>query len=242
MTNAEIIAYYANLLILQYRGQPKAYATISALVDPIVMDQLPVAVQNAFNLIDGTGTAIGKQLDTLGKYAGVIRSGNGFSGPIVLDDSDFLTLIQIAILTNSAGSSLATIQNLLAEFFPDEILVFDYQNMQMSYLISSTIGSQDLAQLVVTEGLLPKPMGVSLATVIYAPVITDFFGMTDARLYELTHEIQANATPFNDAADYQMDWPWMDARYAIGPHFQQILITESGDILTTESGDPLALG
>lgn len=42
MTPLEIVAYYANLLILQYLGKPKAYATISTLVSPVIMPQVSV--------------------------------------------------------------------------------------------------------------------------------------------------------------------------------------------------------
>jgi Protein of unknown function (DUF2612) len=204
----DLINYYANLLILQYLGKSKAYATIQALVTPVIMDQLPLQVQNAFNLV-GPSPAQGVQLDILGKYAGVTRNGYGFHGvPITLNDSDFLTLIQMAIIKNSADSSLATIQSLLAQFFPNEVLVFDYQNMQMSYLISSTLGTPHLVQLFVSEGLLPKPMTVSLATVIYAPVINQFFGF---RTYFLA---PFNSEPLNNYSSYQTNWPWLS--YANG--------------------------
>src|ERR1017187_2134953 len=124
MTTQELINYYANLLILQYIGKTNAYATIQALVTPIIMDQLPLLVQSAFNM---DGSAVGVQLDVLGKYAGVVRSGYGLTGqPITLDDADFFTFIQVAILTNSAGSDLSTIQNLLHTYFPEELLVFDH--------------------------------------------------------------------------------------------------------------------
>lgn len=230
MTTQQLINYYAGLLILQYLQKPKAYATIQTLVSPVIMSQLPLAVQNAFNL-NGTSPAVGPQLDVLGKYAGVSRQGIGFLGNyIVLDDSDFLTLIQFAVIKNSAGSSLATIQSLINQYFPDEVLVFDYQNMQMSYLISSIVGSQNLIQLLVSEGLLPKPMGVSLGAVIYVPVINHFFGF---RTYLLP---AFNANPFNDYGSYQLTWPWLSYRDAIGPTYVQDLLTESGSILDTESG------
>lgn len=170
---------------------------------------LPLAVQNAFNL-NGADTAVGAQLDILGKYTGVTRSGNGFSGPITLADDEFLKLIQLAIVTNSAQSDLATIQSLLHEFFPDEILVFDYQNMRMSYLISSSIGSQGLVQLFVTEGLLPKPMGVQLSVTVYTPIITSFFGF---RTYDLP---QLNAKPFNTYDNYNLTWSWLTYADGVG--------------------------
>ena len=78
---------------------------------------LPLAVQNGYNLT-GDDTAIGDQLDVIGKYAGVSRSGQGFSTNITLDDADFLQLIRAAIVQNSSGSSLYDIQALIAEFFP----------------------------------------------------------------------------------------------------------------------------
>lgn len=174
---------------------------------------LPIAVQNAFNLI-GSNIAIGAQLDVLGKYTGVSRSGAGFAGPIILDDADFLQLIRLAIVTNSEGSDLGTIENLLNQFFPNgEILVFDYQNMRMSYLINSSIGSQELVQLFVTEGLLPKPMGVQLAAPIYSNNLK-FFGMVSASTvaaYAAQNSVSVNTaanavmaadniTPLNTAA------------------------------------------
>lgn len=164
---------------------------------------LPLAVQNAFNL-RGSNLAVGVQLDVIGKYAGVTRNGYSFTGvPITLDDADFATLIQFATITNSAGSDLATIQKLMNQFFPNEVLVFDYQNMRMSYLISSSLGSQNLIQLVVGEGLLPKPMGVQLSTTVYTPVITSFFGF---RTYDLP---QFNAKPFNTYDSYNTTWSWL---------------------------------
>ena len=73
----------------------------------------------------------------IGKYVGVSRNSYDFSGPIVLDDADFLTVIKMGIIVNNAGSSLADIQNLLAVYFPGTLLVFDYQNMQMDYFFNS---------------------------------------------------------------------------------------------------------
>lgn len=197
MTDQEIIDYYANLLILQYLQEPKAYAHIQTLVTPVIMNQLPVAVQNAYAI----PTAQGVQLDILGKYVGASRIGNTFAGPIVLSDADFSILIQIAIFTNNAGSSLATIQHLIALYFAGQILVFDFVNMRMGYFLS--IGSKDLVEMIIVQGLLPKPMGVQLSSVIYAPIINRFFGF---RTYELPG---VNNTPFNTYAVYDMTAPWL---------------------------------
>lgn len=226
-----LINYYANLLINQYAGKPKAVATIQAIAGQAIMPQaadptLPLALSAGFNLT-GSSPAVGVQLDILGKYAGVVRSGIGATGPVTLSDADFLQMILFATLVNNAGSSLSAIQQAIYNFFPGEVYVFDLANMQMSYLINSSIGSQNLIQLVVNAGLLPKPMGVQLASIIYAPNVTTFFGF---RTYELPAH---NASPFNDYASYITTWPWLTYQDALLPAIQ--LTDESGNVLITEN-------
>lgn len=313
MDSTEFTTYYANLLILQYLGKPKAYATIEALLNPVIIcqlentvqtisfdgvsasgsfelvygvstsaaiawnasnatiksaiqaivgdlvviavtgsiasqtltvlfnntseisvltaganslmtsapaavaiditgiaDQGPLAlsVQNAFNLI-GSSPAVGKQLDILGKYAGVSRNGYDFSGPVTLDDSDFLALIKMAIVQNSAGSSLYDIEVLLNQFFPGSFLVFDYANMHMDYWFLTTIGSRTLIEFFVKQRKLPKPMGVQLGVTIYAPALHHVFGF---RTY--TAPAPSFSSPFNSYVDYDTDTHWLS--YADG--------------------------
>ncbi len=202
MTTEDLITYYAKLLILQYVGKPKAYDTIKALVRMVVMDQLPVDVQDAFDI----DTAVGVQLNVLGKYVGADRSGNGFTAPITLSDEDYRSFIRICIVSNNNGSSLYDIQTLIHQQFGNEILVYDYANMHMNYFINYSVGSQYLIQMFITEGKLPKPMGVRLA-IIYAPT-NHFFGF---RTYTIN---TANNFPFNSYTDYHMDYPWLSYIYA----------------------------
>lgn len=183
------------------------------LVTPVITETdltLPLAVQAGYN-ITGPNPAVGKQLDVLGKYVGASRTSRGFTTQITLDDVDFLSLIQMAITINNSGSSLATIQQQLHQFFPNEILVFDYKDMTMSYLISEAVGSQELIQVFIEEGFLPRPMTVRIRVVIYAPTIDNFFGF---RTYELP---AFNASPFNSYTDYEMDRPWLSYADAIIP-------------------------
>ncbi len=168
-------------------------------------ETLPLAIQNAFSL----DTAVGVQLDTLGKYAGVVRIGQGFTAPIELDDDDFRSLIRMAVLTNSAGSDLYTIQSVIQTFFGDQMFVYDYQTMRLSYLVDSSIGSRDLLEMAIVQGLLPKPMAVQLSTTIYNDVIDTFFGYG-------TYEIPAyNNSPYNTYQDYQEDQPFLDYGYGV---------------------------
>lgn len=164
---------------------------------------VPLAIQQAFNIISGTQTAIGVQLDTVGKYEGIVRTGYGYLNvPITLSDTDFLTMIQFAAIVNNGSSDLAFIVGTFNTFFPGEVYPFDHTDMRMSYLISSSVGSQNLIQLIVNEHLIPKPMGVSL-TVIYNPVI-DFFGLST-----YPNGVNPFNRPLNTYTSYNLTWPWL---------------------------------
>lgn len=65
----DTIEYYKNLLIIQYNNKERAAATIGLHVETLLDDNIVCKVQDAFNL----DTAVGVQLDILGKYIGVDR-------------------------------------------------------------------------------------------------------------------------------------------------------------------------
>lgn len=205
MTTAELLTYYSRLLIIQYLGKTKATAHIKAIVAPVIMDQLPVAVQEAFDI----DTAVGVQLNILGKYIGLSRDVYDFNGPVTLTDADYRKILKIKIIQNSSGSSLAEIQRLLFTFFPGQLFVFDYKDMSMSYYFNSSIGSLSLAQIFIKSHLLPRPMGVALKATIYAPVIDKFFGFRDYVNPAM------NVTPFNNYTSYDTNAPWLSYANAI---------------------------
>lgn len=62
--------YYVARLILQYRGLPRARATVAINSKAAVADMIFAQIGPAFDL----ATATGKQLDILGKYIGVPRN------------------------------------------------------------------------------------------------------------------------------------------------------------------------
>ncbi len=150
----------------------RARAHVELLAGVAIMDQLPVTLQDAFNL----ESALGVQLDILGKYLGVTRYGYDFSGAVTLTDDDFRQLIKIAIIQNASKSALSDIQNLLQQFFPGTIYVFDYGDMRMSYFLDSDAISEQLAQFYVKQGSLPKPMGVALGAILFLTTVDNFFG------------------------------------------------------------------
>lgn len=173
MSIDEIVSYYTDLLIIQYRSLVKAKATVDALVRPTVIDQLPVSVQDAFEI----DTAIGNQLDTIAKYIGVERRVQTFTDWITLSDDDFRTLIKIKRALNSTGSSLNDIQNFIVGSANNILQVFDSKNMQMSFYINSSYASLILAQALIRQKLLPRPMGVSFSSIVYLPDLSNLFGM-----------------------------------------------------------------
>lgn len=228
MTALEIIKYYAGLLVIQYVNKPKASATVETSVTGVVMPQadltkvtLPIAVQDAFALT-GSPTATGVQLDILGKYVGVSRSGIGASGPLTLDDTDFLTLIRFAIATNNFGSSLKDITGRLYEFFGDELLVIDLgavAPMQMTYVFSRAFFSDAVLELVVAEGRLPKPMGVGIAA-IAPPALDVLFGYCSYQTATPTDPMTPSVKPYNCGSSYTLgdvssSWVYMDYDYSI---------------------------
>lgn len=75
MTDQELIDYYVNLLIIQYKTLPNATGTIAALATEVVASQIYNQVLNGFEL----QTAIGKQLDILADYVGAPRTIFGYS-------------------------------------------------------------------------------------------------------------------------------------------------------------------
>lgn len=208
MTNQEIIDYYADLLILQYKGKDNAYATIQALATMVVMNQLPLSIENAFEI----DTAVGVQLDVVGKYAGISRYQNDFTGPVTLTDADFRLLIKIKIIQNNAGSSLSDIQTLLEFFFSGALMVYDYKSMRLSYTFDSGAASTSLAEVFVNAGLLPKPMGVQLSVLISVPDPSILFGF---RTY---YAPAFNATPFNRYPNgFNVTWEWLSYADGVSP-------------------------
>lgn len=67
----KLVEYYVNLLIIQYHNKPKAKATIRAFLSQLLeFYTLVKEIQYAY----GIDTAIGDQLDIVGKYFGVSRN------------------------------------------------------------------------------------------------------------------------------------------------------------------------
>lgn len=152
-------------------GDSKPVGTTVTTID----ETLPLAVNNAFNMF-GNQLAAGVNLDTLAKYIGVRRQYTTPQGVINLSDEDLLILMQIATIKNSSGSSLYAIQNLLYQFFPNQLTVTDYGEMNLYYYIAPEILSPDLFNMFLYQDLLPRPMAVGIYIITYAQT---YFGFSE---------------------------------------------------------------
>jgi hypothetical protein len=65
----DIVEYYVNLLIIQYNNKPNARATIESFVRSLIANGILFDIRDAY----AVETAIGVQLDVIGKYVGVNR-------------------------------------------------------------------------------------------------------------------------------------------------------------------------
>jgi len=74
MTNAELVQYYVDLLIIQYRGQEKAPQHMAAFLENLTIYELIREVENGYNIDENLGpVAVGVQLDVIAKYVGANR-------------------------------------------------------------------------------------------------------------------------------------------------------------------------
>jgi len=95
-TVAELIEYYVNLLIVQYNQQPNFRAMMGSLINQTIANNLTFDVRDGFDL----DTAVGVQLDIVGKYIGVDRF---FKGQVI-DGVNFAFLVYTD-LTPSANQT-----------------------------------------------------------------------------------------------------------------------------------------
>jgi hypothetical protein len=99
-----IIEYYSNLLILQYSDKPKAIQQIKDYVSGLLADGLFIKIRDAFNI----DTAVGNQLDVLGRYIGLDRNGENLV--INFDQNLFSTVDSPLDLTPEAFGTVSEAQ------------------------------------------------------------------------------------------------------------------------------------
>lgn len=175
-TAEEFAEYLADLLILQYR-KDKNIACIKALAQSTPIE----IIQQVMNGYDVT-TAVGKQLDILGKYIfgdtylGESRSYEktveGVLGSYLLTDEEYRKALLLKIILNGAILSNASIDNGLFEFFGKTIRADSENDMTMRFYVTQSVENVFLA--LSYHGQLPRPAGVSLDYVIVTTDVATF--------------------------------------------------------------------
>lgn len=165
--NADLIEYYRDLLIIQYSVLEKAPDHIRALIDVIMIYDLIQDVKNAYDI----ETAVGVQLDVIGKYLGIDR--NVPVSPFVLSDTDYRFYQKLKVIQNNSNHSTKSIVELVFQIFGTNLLFYDRYNMTIAYVFPES--QKTLVDLARDIGLLPKPAAVGLS-LTYTTDITNIFG------------------------------------------------------------------
>lgn len=153
----DLINYYTNLLIIQYNGEPKAQATIALFAKEMLMNGVMLDVLNGYDL----DTAVGVQLDVLGKYENIDRFYAAF------DPVDYFSL---ETYTEVAPST------------PPRYGFTDYA----SYPTDPPAGCLIYSEIVAAKGVLTD---AAFRTLIYLKIIQNYSnyggGDIDSRIYAL---------------------------------------------------------
>lgn len=125
--NTELIAYYVNLLILQYRSKPRAQGTIEALITALMIFDVIRQVENGFDV----PTAIGAQQDILAKYVGTQR--------VVTPTSDAINFFASIPYADIAGN----IDGFVGSIRDDQLTLPPYRQLTYETNIASSITLDD---------------------------------------------------------------------------------------------------
>ena len=168
--------YLADLLILQYR-EDKNIACIKALAKSMPIEVIQQILEG-YNV----NTAVGHQLDILGKYIfgdtylGESRSYEktiqGITGNYFLTDDEYRKALLLKIVLNSDILSNQSIDDSLYTFFGRTIRADSENNMFMHFYITKSVENVFLA--LSYHAQLPRPAGVSFDYVIVTTDVRTF--------------------------------------------------------------------
>lgn len=92
-----------------------------------------------------------------------------------LNDEEYREILKLKIVQNNGNASNKDIDDLISEFFDNQAIFTDRENMTISYIFQ---GNQErLVTIALSEGLIPKPAAVGLS-VAYVPDINNIFVYT----------------------------------------------------------------
>jgi hypothetical protein len=173
---------YTDLLIKQYWEKPNAFAEIEMQADTWeAINDLATDLSTAFDV----DTAIGKQLDIIGKRVGISRVVTevlpGYTG-LVLDDDDYRLFIRVKVAKNNSSGLMVSderisINDVIQLAFDGEAYAVDNKDMTLTLIISYDV-DEALASVIRDLDLLPKPMAVRYRFIMQTD-LDNPFGFSD---------------------------------------------------------------
>ncbi len=214
-----MVAYYVRLLIFEYQ-LPRAQQMIASFVNQIVMNGLPETVQNAFNV----KTAVGAQLDVLGKYIGLPRT---VGDPAPLPYFGFVTYAGGGNphgFTNYDGST-----NTDAVFFE-----YNYQGQR-----NTALSDASYSFLMALKIILNSSDGTLYSIQKYLDaLLPGLVTVVDNKDMTLTYSVYENA-PVSPSVLR----PYLPKPMGVGVNITtfSFLIADNGDKIITDSGDHIII-
>jgi len=187
----DIVQYYKDLLILQYRGKPKAEGVIEVMVKLILQDDILIKMIEAFN----PETAVGKQLDILGKWVGVDRFYLGDGTTQSLNDDDYRIVLNFRVAVNNTDMTHKGIDDLLFEYFGNDVVCSTDNNLTIFYFINSP--EFEIGQILFNKKVLPKPLAIRLGGIIKNDI---FFGFCNSSSFN--DPIPSNVSGFANSTNF----------------------------------------
>ncbi len=156
-----IIQDYLDLVTSEYQNSPKFLAWLEVLLTPYVQTQ--ELAENLYTYFD-IETAVGKQLDMLGRIVGVERllPFQPINDNPLLNDENYRFLIKAQILRNVWDGTNQNIYDIWNNLHSDiAISIKDNQDMSVSVLFIGALN--DLQKEMIEYGIIiPKAQGVKM--------------------------------------------------------------------------------
>lgn len=169
----EVLDGYRKLLTSEYKTRPRLTSWLLWLIsEGLTYNGVLTEILEAFDL----DRAVGVQLDTLGKIAGVGRLLNfypsGGESPL-MDDDTYRLVIKARLIQNLWKGTLDELYSAWGVLFPDiSLQIQDLQDMTYNVVIVGAFTSL-MRELIVNGYIVPKPEGVRINIM----TITDTTGL-----------------------------------------------------------------
>jgi len=183
MTFEQIVQNYIDLLIIQYQSKPKARSMLKLYISTIFFNgnflfngDFKEKILQALNY----KTAIGNSLTRIAKEEGV----NRYNAGVYINDDDLRTLLTFKIIANNTNLTQYNIDNLLFQFFGNDVVYIWNQNMTIFIRANYP---NNLLEMSVNQNILPVPINVGF---------TIFINTFDIVFVDNT-DINAKVYPYN---------------------------------------------